>query len=329
MIELSKKLSKETLKNMYLIRHFETRVEELFANGKIPGFVHLYIGEEAVAVGTCSALRKDDYVVSTHRGHGHCIAKGADPKLMMAELFAKSTGYCKGKGGSMHVAALDIGMIGATAIVGAGIPLGTGAALAFQIKGTDQVAVCYFGDGASNQGTFHESLNLASVWKLPVIYVCENNYYAETVTTKEAISSENVAKRAVSYNIPSWSIDGNDVVEVYETMTKAVKRARGGEGPSLIECNTYRWRGHFEGEEILYAAYRSKEEIEEWKKKCPIKRFRNRLLKDGILTDKEADHIDEEAKREIDEAVEFAERSPPPRPEEALEDVYSGTLKGE
>jgi pyruvate dehydrogenase E1 component alpha subunit len=305
---------------MVRIRTFEERVVKEFAAGHIPGFVHVYSGEEAVATGACANLRTDDYITSTHRGHGHLIAKGGRTDRMMAELYGKKTGYNKGKGGSMHIAEVDIGILGASAIVAAGIPIAGGAALSAKMRGTDQVAVCFFGDGASNTTRFHEGINLASIWKLPIVYVIENNAYAETTPISYAMNIPNIASRAAAYGIPGITIDGNDVLAVYEAVGEAVARARRGEGPSLVECKTCRWHGHYEGDTHTY---RTKDEIEECKKRDPIPRFRKRLIEMGVLTEKQADKIDQEVGKEIDEAVKFAEESPLPAPEETLEDVYA------
>lgn len=317
-------------RRMLLLRTFEERVSELFAQGRIPGFLHLYLGEEAVAVGVCANLTKDDWITSTHRGHGHCLAKGGDPKYMMAELYGKKTGYCKGKGGSMHISDFDVGILCASAIVGGGLPLATGCGLSAKIRGTNQVSVCFFGDGASNQGTFHESLNLAAVKKLPVIYVCENNLWAQGNPVFESTSVQDVSVRAKAYDIPGTKVDGNDVMAVYEAVKEAVKRARKGEGPSLIVCNTYRWHGHSEGTYIARAyavlrgkKWRSDEEIAEWKAKGPIKRFKAKLIEKGILTEKESEKIMQDVNRVIEDAVKFAEESPYPAPEETLENVYA------
>jgi TPP-dependent pyruvate/acetoin dehydrogenase alpha subunit len=318
------KPEKEKLIDMYRkmvrIRLFEERVVKEFAAGKIPGFVHLYSGEEAVAVGACANLTDDDYITSTHRGHGHVIAKGGKTDRMMAELFGKKTGYNKGKGGSMHIAEVDIGILGADAIVGGGIPVAGGAALSAKMRGTDQVAVCFSGDGATNTSRFHEGVNLASIWKLPVVYVIENNGYAETTSVSYAINIPNIADRAVSYGIPGVTVDGNDILAVYEAVAEAVARARKGEGPSLIECKTCRHHGHFEGDTMTYI---TKEEMAECKKKDPIPRFRKKLAEMGVMTEAAADKVDREVAAEIEEAVKFAEGSPFPAPEEALEDVYA------
>lgn len=305
---------------MLEIRFFEEKVFDLYAQNLVPGTIHLYLGEEAVAVGVCSLLRKDDYITSTHRGHGHCIAKGAELKRTMAEILGKKTGYCKGKGGSMHIADFKIGMLGATAVVGAGLPIAVGAGLSAKLRKTDQVVACFFGEGASNQGTFHESINMASIWKLPVIFVCENNLYAMGTRQSTVMAIENVADRAVAYGIPGVVVDGNDVLAVYEATEKAVERARKGEGPTLIECKTYRHKGH---SRVDPAKYRPKEEVEEWLAKDPIKRFKEKLLQTNTLTESEIQQIEKEVSDEIEEAVKFAMESPYPAPEEALEDVYA------
>lgn len=307
-------------KTMTKIRQFETRVQEFFAAGKIPGFVHLYIGEEAVATGACNSLTDKDYITSTHRGHGHLIAKGGDVKLMMAEIFGRRTGYCKGKGGSMHIAAVELGILGANGIVGGGGPIANGAALAAKYQGTDQVAVCFFGDGASNQGTTQEALNLASAWKLPVVFVNENNGYGISCPTCKSMAVTDIADRAAAYDIPGVVVDGNDVLAVYEAVSEAVKRARAGDGPSLIECKTYRWRGHFEGDACVY---REDSELEGWVKKDPLPRFESKLNAEGILDADAAEQIRQAVAKELDEAVAFAEQSPLPEPAEVLDDVYA------
>jgi TPP-dependent pyruvate/acetoin dehydrogenase alpha subunit len=260
-------INNEDLKIMYkkmlTIRRFEERVLQEFQQGNLPGFIHSYIGQEAIAVGVCSHLRIDDRIVSNHRGHGHCIAKGADMKRMMAEIYGKKTGYCQGKGGSMHIADFTIGMLGANGIVGAGLPIATGSALAAQLEGGDRISVVFFGDGACDEGEFHESLNLASIWKLPIVYVCENNQYGVNTATSYSMAAEHVADRAAAYSMPGIAADGNNIATVYETTEQAVKRARAGAGPSLIEFKTYRWRNHFEGYGL--PDLRPKEELEAWK----------------------------------------------------------------
>jgi len=317
-------IEKEKLIDMYRtmvrIRTFEERVSKEFAVGSIPGFVHLYIGEEATATGACANLRPDDYITSTHRGHGHLIAKGGKTDRMMAELYGKRTGYNKGKGGSMHIADIEIGILGANGIVGAGIPIAGGAALSAKMRGTGQVVICFLGDGATNTTRFHEGVNLASIWKLPVVYIIENNMYGESTPISYACNIPNLADRAAAYGIPGKTVDGNDVLAVYEAAGEAVARARKGEGPTLVECKTYRWRGHFEGD---MQTYKTKEEVEEWVKKDPIPRFRKQLIEKGVLTEKDVDKIDQEINEEIEKAVKFAEESPLPAPEETLEDVYA------
>jgi pyruvate dehydrogenase E1 component alpha subunit len=315
---------KETLIQMYRkmleIRFFEEKVYELYGQNLVPGTIHLYAGEEAVAVGVCANLRNDDYIVSTHRGHGHCIAKGARLDKTMAEILGKKTGYCKGKGGSMHIADFSIGMLGATAVVGAGIPIATGAGLSIKLRGTDQVAACFFGDGASNQGTFHEAINMAATWGLPVLFVCENNLYAMGTRQSQVMLIENVADRAQAYGISGVTVDGNDVLAVYEVTKIAVENARAGKGPTLIECKTYRHKGH---SRVDPATYRPKPEVSEWMKRDPIIRLRTHLLETHKLTEEETKKIETEVTVAIEAAVKFATESPYPAPEEALEDVYA------
>jgi pyruvate dehydrogenase E1 component alpha subunit len=305
---------------MLKIRHFEERVKNLFAAGELPGFVHLYLGQEAVAAGACAALRDDDYITSTHRGHGHIIAKGGDVKRMMAELYAKATGYNKGKGGSLHIADPTLGILGANGIVGAGIPIATGAALSAKLRKTDQVTICFFGDGAANQGTFHEAINLASAFDLPIVYVCENNLYAVGTRQSQVRKIEDIADRGTAYGMPGLAIDGNNVIAVHEATKEAVGRARAGEGPTLIECKTYRWRTHFEGEPDTY---RPPEEVKAWMKREPIAPYRSQLIESGVLSEAEAAEIESAVLREIDEAVEFGRSSPSPKPESALEDLWA------
>jgi len=305
---------------MLKIRHFEDRVKDLFAAGEMPGFVHLYLGQEAVAVGACAGLNDDDYITSTHRGHGHIIAKGGDLKRMMAELYGKATGYNKGKGGSMHIADPGLGILGANGIVGAGLPIATGAGLSAKLRKSGQVAVCFFGDGASNQGTFHEAINIAAAFNLPVVYVCENNLYAVGTRQSKVRKIEDIADRGVGYGIPGLAVDGNDVIAVYEACREAIDRARAGLGPTLVECKTYRWRTHFEGEPDTY---RPREEVEAWLKREPIAPYRRRLVEQGILTEEEADRIVARVVEELDEAVEFARTSALPAPESALEGLWA------
>ena len=314
-----KEKSIDMYRTMVRIRTFEERVLKEFAVGNIPGFVHLYSGEEAVATGACTSLRPDDYITSTHRGHGHLIAKGGKTDRMIAELFGKKTGYCKGKGGSMHIADVEIGILGANGIVGAGITIAGGVALATKMKGTDQVTLCFFGDGATNTTRFHEGINLSSIWNLPVVYIIENNLYAESTCISDTCRLANLADRACAYGIPGKTVDGNDVLAVYEAVGEAVARARKGKGPTLVECKTYRVHGHEEGD---MQTYKTKEEVEEWLKKDPIPRFRKKLVEMGVSTEKDTDRIDLEIGEEIEKAVKFAKESPFPEPEEALEDGY-------
>jgi acetoin:2,6-dichlorophenolindophenol oxidoreductase subunit alpha len=318
-LSLSSEKMIELYRGMVRIRRFEEKVSELFSKGLIPGFVHLYIGEEAVAVGVCANLTRNDYITSTHRGHGHCIAKGADLRRMMAELFGKKTGYCKGKGGSMHIADYSSGILGANAIVGANIPIAAGAAFAAKSKGTNQVAVAFFGDGASNTGAFHEGINIAAAWKLPVIFVCENNLYAISTRTTRSTPISNIADRAASYGIPGIIADGMDVMAVYESAHKAVERARKGQGPTLIECKTYRFYGSFEGDP---QRYRTKSEREEWQMKDPLN-FGEKLVNMGVLTDADLQKIDQEVKSAVEEAVKYAQESPYPEPEEVTKDLFA------
>lgn len=318
-------MQKETAKWIYEkmndIRNFEDRLHVLFAKGEIPGFVHLYAGEEAVAAGVCAHLTDEDQITSTHRGHGHCVAKGGDLKGMMAEIFGKETGLCKGKGGSMHIADVDKGILGANGMVGGGFPIATGAALRNQYLKTKHVAVCFFGDGAANEGTFHESINMAAIWKLPVVFVCENNMFAEATPQSYASASKNIADRAVAYAIPGKIVDGTNVVEVYDEVGKAIERARNGEGPSIVECKTYRKYGHFEGDEQKY-----KSQIGAEKKLADIdciQVFRQYAIKEKLLTEKSAKDIEEQSQQRIEEAIEFAQKSSVPRPEALYEDVFA------
>jgi pyruvate dehydrogenase E1 component alpha subunit len=309
-------------RKMVMIRRFDQRAVDEFHAGNIPGGVHAYIGQEAVAVGVCAALRRDDKIVSTHRGHGHTIAKGADIKLMMAELFGRSNGYCHGKGGSMHIADFSVGMLGANGIVGAGLPIATGAALAAKLERSDRVAVAFFGDGASNEGAFHGSLNLASIWKLPAIYVCENNRWASSVPASYALSVPEVGMRAAAYNMPGVTVDGTDVLAVYEVAEQAVRRARAGEGPTLIECMTYRWRSHNE-QRGNPADPRPREEIDMELQHNPIGSFATRLMEQAVVTAATLQQIDRDVEAAVEEAIAFAKASPLPSPEDALLDVFA------
>jgi pyruvate dehydrogenase E1 component alpha subunit len=319
-ITLSREKAGWMYQKMVEIRKFEDTVHDLFAQGKLPGFVHLYAGEEAVAVGLCAHLDDKDSITSTHRGHGHCIAKGCDLDGMMAELFGKISGLCKGKGGSMHIADLDKGMLGANGIVGGGYPLACGSALTAKYKKTKAVSVCFFGDGANNQGTFHEGINLASIWKLPVVFVAENNGYAEATPFTYASSCKSIADRAIAYNIPGVRVDGKDVLAVYQAAEEAVQRARRGEGPTLIECVTYRNYGHFEGDAQKYK--KDQEKKEHLQEKDAISSFRTYLLSRQLFTEKELNEIDQSVEQAVQKAIEFSENSPFPDASELLTDVY-------
>jgi pyruvate dehydrogenase E1 component alpha subunit len=318
-MDISNELAVKMYRVMLTIRKFEEEVIILFRNGFIPGWIHSCIGQEAVATGACLAIEREDFILSTHRGHGHCISKGADLKKMMAELFAKSTGYCKGKGGSMHICDPSTGVLGANGIVGGGIPIATGAGFACKYQKNKRVCLVFFGDGASNQGSFHESINLASLWKLPVIYICENNLYGNTVSQKRHQNIKDIAVRAEAYNIPGVITDGMDVFDVYEKVSKAVSRARGGNGPTLIEAKTYRYKGHYDGDPEVY---RSEDEIILWKKKDCIQKLEKYLFEKSILNKKLLSSIQKEIKTEIEEAIAFAENSPEPAEGSALEDVF-------
>ena len=311
----------EMYRTMRKIRDFEDRVGELYLQGNIWGAVHLYSGEEAMAVGACMALREDDYITSTHRGHGHCIAKDGDLKRMMAEIFGRATGYCGGKGGSMHIANVEAGNLGANAIVGDGVGIAVGAALASRIKGTDQVAVTFFGDGATGAGIIHEAINLAAVLSLPVVFVCENNQYAVSTSVKYSLPVPGVADRALAYGIPAHVVDGNDVLAVYEVVKQAVERARNGEGPSLIEGKTYRWEGHYKGDPEVY---RSQAEVAEQREKHdPIELFSKYLMDEKVLTAEQINVINAEIEREIEEAVTYALNSPEPSLDSLMENIYA------
>jgi len=319
-VELERELCVNMLSKMYKIRFFEETVDELFARGLVHGTMHLSIGQEASAVGSVSALRDEDYILSTHRGHGHCIAKDADLKLMMAEFWGKETGYCRGRGGSMHIADVEARNLGANGVVGGGIPLAVGVGLSLKMRGREEIVMGFFGDGAANQGSFHEALNMAAIWCLPVVYVCENNQYGMSMSVGKAFKIKNISQRAAGYGMRGVTVDGNDVLEVYGAATDAVQRARTGEGPTLLECKTYRWKGHSKSDQ---ERYRTREEIEAWKKKDPIKRFRETLIAEGVIRDEEARQIEEGARQSIDEAVEYAQASPEPAMDTILEGVYA------
>ena len=319
------KLSGEQLEGLYTtmvkIRRFDEKTAELFNTGLVKGTAHSYVGEEAVAAAACANLREDDYIVGTHRGHGHCIAKGARVDRMMAELMGRETGYCRGLGGSMHIAALDLNILGCNGIVAAGLPIGTGAALAAKIRKTDRVVIAFFGDGAANQGVVHEALNLAAVWKLPIVYLCENNQYALSTASTRTTAGESIAARAAAYAIPGVRVDGNDVLAVYETVRVAVARARKGEGPTLVEAVTYRWGGHSMRANL--PDYRTKEEERAWLERDPIARLRDHVLEKKAATPLRLKELEESVELELDRAVEFARTSPEPSVELMEASVYA------
>ena len=321
----SNKLLAEMYRKITLVREFEMRAIEERRNGLIPGFIHSCVGQEATAVGACMALEKEDVITSTHRGHGHLLGKGGDPKYMMAELAARSSGYCNGRGGSLHIADFELGILGANGIVGGGFPAAVGAAMAFAIRKEKHVALSFFGDGAANQGTFHESLNMAGLWKLPVIFFCENNLYGEGTPQSKQAPVADLAKRADSYGFPGVIVDGNDPLAVYEASVEAVKRARAGKGPTLVEGKTYRFRGHFEGDPQVY---RKPGELEEWMKRDPVPTFRKRLVDAGVFDEDALAKIESSVQKELDEAVAFAASAPIPEVEEALAGVYADTHDG-
>jgi TPP-dependent pyruvate/acetoin dehydrogenase alpha subunit len=319
-----KKLLLEMYHRMRRIRRFEETAEELYFRGTVVGLLHLYIGEEAVATGACLALDRRDYITSTHRGHGHLLAKGGDSNRLLAELCGRVTGYCRGKGGSMHAADLSLGILGANGVVGGGFGIATGAALSAQKRKSGQVVVCFFGDGAANQGIFMEVLNMASLWKLPIIYVCENNGFGEYTRCEEAtVDCQPIGARAAAFGIPTADVDGNDVLAVYEAVHEAVLRARSGEGPSFVEAHTYRLSGHHMGDVGFGRGYRSKEELEEWRRQEPIGRFRQWLLDNDLSTPGELADIDAQLEAEMHEAVDFVKQSPVPDVQEAREHVYA------
>lgn len=308
------------LRKMYQIRHFENETEQFIIRGMIHGTCHLYTGEEATAVGAIYAINDDDYITSTHRGHGHCIAKGADLNIMMAELLGKRTGYCKGKGGSMHIADVGSGNLGANGVVGGSIGIATGAALTCKMKKNGKIVVCFFGDGAANQGIFHGSINMASIWDLPIIYLCENNVYGMSTSVKEAFNIEKISDRKCAYGIEGLTIDGNNLVEVFNAVSHFTGECRAGRGPVLIESLTYRWMGHSKSDAQVY---RTKEEIKQWVEKDPIERYKKILINQKILTEKEDRDLEKEAISQIEEAAKFARESPFPEPSEVEDDVYA------
>ncbi len=319
-------LDRQTLIDLYTtmltIRRFEERVAAEFYAGRLFGFVHSYIGQEAIATGVCSHLTTKDRIVSHHRGHGHCIAKGADMKRMMAEIYGKRTGYCKGKGGSMHIADFSIGMLGADGIVGAGLPIAAGAAMAAQLEGEANIAAVFFGDGACQEGEFHEVLNLAAIWRLPLLFVCENNHYGVNTPRSYSLAAREITRMPEAYHIPTQAIHGNDVEAVYRTTEEAVGMLRAGQGPYFLECETYRRHKHFLSD--VLEDRRPQEEMEAWAKRCPIAAFEARLLEQDVLTCSDMEGINGKILSQVEAAYEFAIESPYPEPEDALEDVYSG-----
>jgi len=310
---------------MVLVREFEIRAIAERRIGLIPGFIHACIGQEATAVGAGMALEKRDVITSTHRGHGHLLAKGGDPARMMAELAGRSTGYCLGRGGSLHIADFDLGSMGANGIVAGGLPMAVGAALAFRMKNEARVALAFFGDGAANEGAFHEALNLAGLWRLPVVFVCENNLYGEGTPQHKQAPIRELAKRAESYAFPGITVDGNDVIAMYNAVSSAVLAARRAEGPTLVEGLTYRWGGHYEGDPQVY---KPKGELEEWKRKDPLVMMGAALIDAKLIDEESIEEIRQEVLAQIDEAVEFARNSPHPQPEEALLGVYADVHDG-
>jgi len=329
LLNVTMAVDKKTLKELYTrtlkVRRFEEKVWDLFGENIVPGTLHLYLGQEAVAAGVTTALKKTDWIQSTHRGHGHVIAKGADMNAALAELLGKADGSCKGKGGSMHITQFDVGVLGATGVVASGLPIAVGAALSCQMRGTNDVVACFFGDGASNNGTFGESLNMSAIWKLPLIWVVENNLYAMGTPIKMMCPSANIAQRADGYCIPNVVVDGNNALEVYEATVEAVNRARAGEGPTLIECQTYRMRGHSRFDP---AKYRPEDEAKQWlsDERDAVRIIREIVIEKGALTEKEAEKIDNKISKDVEKAGDFAKKSEYPKPEDALEDVFAEVL---
>ncbi len=310
----------ELLSCMERIRVFEETAEQLYMRGMIHGTMHLSIGQEATAVGAVAALEPADYILSTHRGHGHCLAKGADPARMMAEFMGKETGYCRGLGGSMHIADVEGGNLGANGIVAGGLPIAVGVGWSMRAQRRQAICMVFFGDGASNEGAFHEALVCAAIWKLPIVFVCENNHYAMSLPAEVAIPTPNIADRAAAYNLPGTVVDGNDLLAVYTAASEAVARARAGDGPSLIEAKTYRWRGHSKSDRNLY---RTQDEIQAWKDRDPIVRLRALLIAQGVLTEEASAAVTRAAKEAIDTAVAFAQQSPEPSPAILEDAVYA------
>lgn len=324
-----KALYLKMLRRMMTIRRFDETVKELVARGELVGAAHCYIGEEAVAVGACVALRDDDYITGNHRSHGHPIAKGGDVRKAMAELLGKSTGYCKGKGGSMHLADFSIGILGESGIVASALPVAVGAALGSKMQGHDRVVVSFFGDGASNQGACHEAMNLAAIWKLPTIFLCENNQYAVTTRFDDVVPVENISDRASAYNMPGILVDGQDAIAMYEATTEAVLRGRKGEGPTLIEARTYRYEEHSEGmDRILIEPYRTDEEVERWKQRDPIELHKKALIENHMASSNEVEIIQDEVNASIEDALQFARESPYPEAKDLYTDMYADPISG-
>jgi pyruvate dehydrogenase E1 component alpha subunit len=323
--QYSQDLLAHLFRRMTLVREFELRAIEERRRGLIPGFIHSCVGQEATAVATCAALSQQDVITSTHRGHGHLLGKGGDPKFMMAELAGRSSGYCLGRGGSLHIADFDLGILGANGIVGGGFPIATGAALAFQMRQEQRVALAFFGDGAINEGTFHESANLAGLWKLPIIFFCENNLYGEGTPQHKQAPITDLARRADGYGFPGVIVDGNDPIAVYEATQEARRRALAGDGPTLIEAKTYRFRGHYEGDPQIY---REPGELETWQARDPVPTFRARLLASSLFDEAQLTEIEASVQSELDEAVAFATTAPIPVAEEALQGIYAETHEG-
>ncbi len=325
MMDVTRDQLVEMYRCMRLVRRFENKVVEMVNANEIPGTTHEYVGQEAVAVGVCAALQETDGITSTHRGHGHILAKGGDPRRVMAELYGRADGYNRGRGGSMHIADLALGIYGANGLVGAGTPIACGAALAAKLEGKQRVVASFFGDGATNQGVVHEAMNLAAIWKLPVVFVCENNGYAITASIRDMLAISRIADRAAAYGFPGEQGDGMDVLAVYAAARKGVARARAGEGPSLIECVTYRYSGHFTTEHVLGLKYRSPEEIEAWRAKDPLSTFPARLMAMDVLTAEQKDAIDADVEQRVEDAIAFSRQSPYPKAEEALDGMYAVT----
>lgn len=320
-MNLSKKKQIELYNTMLTIRRFEERLYEEFYAGSITGFVHSYIGEEAIATGVIDHLKKEDRIVSHHRGHGHTIAKGADMRRMMAEIYGRKTGYCKGKGGSMHIADFSIGMLGADGIVGAGLPIATGAAMAAQLEGKGKIAAVFFGDGACQEGEFHEALNLTSLWKLPLLFVCENNGWGVNTSVGESFGAKEITRVPNAFHIAHKTVNGNDVEQVYQAAEEAVARLRKGNGPFFLECKTYRWHKHFLSDAL--PDLRPRKELEAWKKKCPVKAYEKKLLQLNVLTPSKIKALNDKILKKVEEANAYALASPFPKPQDALQDIFS------